>query len=403
MKNNILRKYYLDKIKPYVGKEIIKVLIGQRRVGKSYLLYQIKDYILKKDKSANTIFINMEEHKYSHLKNDKDLIKEILKNTKKKAKNYIFIDEIQEIENFEKALRNFFIDNKYDIYCTGSNAKMLSSEIATTLSGRTIEFKIFSLSYPEFLTFHNLEFNQESLLKYIKYGGLPFLINLNLEDEIVYNYLSGIYNTILFKDIVERHNVRNVNFLKNLTEYLADNTASIVSAKRISDYLKSQKINISTNVVLNYLSYLEGAFFIFKVKRAEVAGRKIFEIGEKYFFEDLGLRHVLIDYRQSDINKVLENLIYTHMANSGYKIYVGILGEYEIDFICEKQGKKVYIQAAYLINNDKTYAREFGNLLKIKDNYPKYVVSMDQLIGNEEKGIKHLNIMNFLKQFPFEI
>ncbi len=399
----IVRDNYLEKIKPFVNKEIIKVIIGQRRVGKSYLLFQIMDFISKENKNSNIIYINLEQYENNHIKNENDLINEVVKKTKPKVKNYVFIDEIQEVENFEKALRSLFIDNKYDIYCTGSNANLLSSEIATILSGRTIEFKVYSLSYTEFLGFHQLNTGQDSFLKYIKYGGLPFLINLKLEDEIVYNYLSSIYNTILFKDVVERHNVRNIHFLKSLTEYLADNSASIVSAKKISDYLKSQKINISVNVVLNYLSYLEAAFFIFKVKRAAIMGKKIFDIGEKYFFEDIGLRHVLIGYQQSDIHKVLENLVYSHLVSSDFKVNVGVLGNNEIDFICEKKGKKAYFQVTYLMKEQKTHDREFGNLLKIKDNYPKYVISMDQLIGKDEKGIKHLNILDFLSQFPFEI
>ncbi len=395
IKKYIKRPIYLDQIKPFIDKDIIKVIIGQRRVGKSYLLFQIMDEIKKKNKTANIIYINKELNEFETIKNDKDLLDYIKKNNKNK-KSYVFIDEIQDIQNFEKALRSLKAEGKYDIYCTGSNANLLSSEIATYLSGRYIEINVFGLSYVEFLQFHNLKEDTDSFLKYIKYGGLPYLINLDLTDEIVYHYLKSIYNTILLKDVVSRFNIRNVSFLESLIDYLADNTGSLVSSKKISDFLKSQKINISTNIVLDYLSFLANAFFIFKVQRSEVQGKKIFEINDKYYFEDLGLRHSLIGYKQVDINKILENLVFLHLQILGYKVTVGQLKEKEIDFVCEKENKKIYIQVAYLIN-DKNKDREFGNLLQIKDNYPKIVVSTDELIDNSEyKGVKHFNIRNFL-------
>jgi len=397
IKKYIKRPIYINQIKPFIDKDIIKVIIGQRRVGKSYLLFQIMDEIKKKSKTANIIYINKELNEFDDIKNYQDLLNYIKKNTKNK-KNYIFIDEIQDIENFEKALRNLKAEEKYDIYCTGSNANLLSSEIATYLSGRYIEIKVYGLNYTEFLQFHKLEENTDSFLKFIKYGGLPYLINLELNDETVYHYLKSIYNTILLKDVVDRYNIRNVSFLENLVDYLADNTGSLVSAKKISDFLKSQKINISPNVVLDYLSFLTNAFFVFKVSRSEIQGKKIFEINDKYYFEDLGLRHSLIGYKQIDINKILENLVFLHLQILGYKITVGQLKDKEIDFVCEKNNKKVYVQVAYLINN-KNKDREFGNLLQIKDNHPKIVVSSDEFIGNSEyKGIKHLNIRNFLSK-----
>jgi len=275
IKKYIKRKRYLDKIKPFIDKDIIKVIVGQRRVGKSYLLFQIMDAIKKRRKHSNIIYINKELNKFDKLKNYQDLLVYVKEHSKKSAKNYIFIDEIQDIDGFEKALRSLKSSEKYDIYCTGSNSNLLSGELATYLSGRYIEIQVFGLSYREFLIFHKLENKQESLLKYIKYGGLPYLMHLELDDLVVYDYLKNVYNTILYKDIVSRYKIRNPAFLENLVEYLAKNTGSIVSAKKISDFLKSQKINISPNIVLNYLSFLSNAFFIFKTVRSDIQGKKI--------------------------------------------------------------------------------------------------------------------------------
>lgn len=397
IKRYIKRPLYLNKISPFIDKDIIKVIVGQRRVGKSYLLFQIMDLIKEKHKNANIIYINKELNEFDKIKNHQDLLAYIGKNTKGK-KNYIFIDEIQDIEKFEKALRSLKAKGEYDIYCTGSNANLLSGELATYLSGRYIEIKVFSLSYGEFLHFHKLKESQESFLKYIKYGGLPYLLNLELNDEIVYNYLKSVYNTILLKDVVARYKIRNVSFLENLITYLADNTGSLVSAKKISDFLKSQKINISPNIVLDYLSFLVSAFFVFKVSRVDIQGKKIFEVNDKYYFEDLGLRHSVVGYKQPDINKVLENLVFLHLQISGYKVAIGQLKDKEVDFVCEKQGKKIYIQVAYIIT-DENKEREFGNLLAIQDNYPKIVVSMDEMIdGKSHKGVEHKNIRDFLSK-----
>ncbi|MBU2578978.1 ATP-binding protein [Patescibacteria group bacterium] len=398
IKTYIKRPIYLNKIKPFIDKDIIKVIVGQRRVGKSYLLFQIMDLIKQKHKKANIIYINKESNEFSDIKNYQNLLTYIKKKTIKNKKSYVFIDEIQDIENFEKALRDLKAKGKYDIYCTGSNAKLLSGELATFLSGRYIEIKIFSLSYSEFLIFHKLKDDQDSFLKFIKYGGLPYLINLKLNDEIVYDYLKSIYNTILLKDVVERYKIRNIFFLENLINYLADNVGSLVSSKKISDFLKSQKINISPNIVLDYLLFLNNAFFVFKVSRTDIQGKKFFEINDKYYFEDLGLRHSIIGYKQMDINKIMENLVFLHLQILGYKVFIGQLKNKEVDFVCEKQNKKVYIQVAYLITNENK-EREFGNLLAIKDNYPKIVVSSDEMIDKSDyKGIKHINIRNFLNR-----
>ena len=398
IKDFIKRTYYLDRIRPFMNKDVIKVLVGQRRVGKSYLLFQIMDELVKQGfKKGNILYINKELHEFDAIRDYRDLLQHVKQTVKGRQRTALFIDEIQGISQFERAVRDLQASGRYDIYCTGSNADVLSGELATYLSGRYVEIEVYSLSYPEFLTFHKLDNNEDSLLKYLKYGGLPYLINLELNDAVVYDYLKSITNTILFKDVVARYNIRNVAFLERLVEYLADNVGSIVSAKRISDFLKSQKTNISPIVVMNYLSFLSAAFLIFKVKRSEIGGRKLFEINEKYYFQDCGLRHALVGYHIGDINKVLENVVYMHLKVSGYTVTVGQMGAREVDFVCERRGEKLYVQVAYLIPERKAWDREFGNLLQIPDNYPKLVVSMDKMIEGGEKGITHMYITRFLK------
>jgi uncharacterized protein len=390
------RPYYINKIIPYIGADLIKVIIGQRRVGKSYILLQLMDEIRAKDKKANIVYINKEENEFDGIVNNRDLIVFAEKHAKTKVKNYLFIDEIQDIENFEKALRHLFAKKTFDLYCTGSNARLLSSEIATGLSGRYIEIPVHALSYQEFLQFQGLSSGEDSLLKYIRYGGLPFLVNLELRDEVVYGYLQSIYNTIILKDVVARFSIRNINFLNCLLEYLAGNIGSLVSANRISDFLKSQKIKTTPNIVLDYLSYLTSSFIIREVNRSDIKGKKIFEINEKYYWEDLGLRNSLVGYKSAEIGQILENIVYLHLLRLGFKINVGQLGNKEIDFVAEKEGQRIYVQVAYLINDKATKEREFGNLLLIQDNYRKVVVSMDKMIGNDLSGIRHQHIIDFL-------
>lgn len=396
IKKYIRRTYYLERVRPYMNKDLIKVIVGQRRVGKSYFLFQLMDELKKMGINRdNILYINKELHEFEHIRDYKDLLRYIKRSGA--GKKAVFIDEIQDIMQFERALRDLSADGRYDVYCTGSNADLLSGELATYLSGRAVEIAVFSLSYPEFLEFHKLENSDESFLKYVKYGGLPYLIHLQLNDAVVYDYLRNINNTILFKDVVRRYSVRNVAFLERLVEYLADNIGSLVSAKKISDFLKSQRTEISPNVVLNYLSYLAASFLIFKVRRSDVAGKKIFEINEKYYFQDTGLRHALVGYRHVDINKVLENVVYMHLKISGYSITVGRQNDREIDFVCDRKGEKLYVQVAYLLPDKKTIDREFSSLLDVKDNYPKFVVSMDRMIEGSVKGIVHVHVLDFLK------
>ncbi len=397
MKELIERTEYLQKIELYKNKHIIKVLVGARRVGKTTILMQLSKRIKNSDSQANIIFINKEYYEFKEIKNNDDLYKYVHSKIKKQKNNYIFIDEIQEINDFEIALRQLFAE-QHDIYCTGSNARMLSGDLATHLSGRYIEFKISSLTYSGFLQFHNLPNNNTSLLKYIRYGGLPYLINIELNDNLVYGYLKSIYNTIILKDVIARYNIRDIAFLERLVEYLSDNLGSYVSSKKIADFLKSQGISLSVNTVLNYLQFLNNAFFIQKVQRYDIHGKKRFEINDKFYFGDLGLKHSIIPYNSNDIGKVFENLVYNQLVSKGYTVYVGKLKNMEIDFIANKNGITKYIQVAYLLPDEKVRQREFGNLLKIKDNYEKIVISADELLSGDYKGIKQVHILDFLTE-----
>ena len=395
MKIYIKRESYIKKIKPFIDKGIVKVLIGQRRVGKSFVLFQIIDEIKKINKKANIIYINKESNEFEFINDYKDLLEYIKEKQDKKNKNYLFIDEIQDINKFELAIRDLVLKDNFDIYITGSNSNIFSSELATFLSGRYIEIEIKSLSFNEFLKFHNLKKNKESLFKYMKFGGMPYLVNLELTEDIVYEYLKNIYNTIILKDVVFRNDIRNAEFLNRLIEFLSDNIGNLISANKINDFLKSQKVEISINTILNYINFLNQTFFIQKVKRQNIIGKKIFEINEKYYFEDLGIKNSIFGYKESDINKILENLVYSHLKNLGYNVFVGVIENKEIDFVAFKNDKKIYVQVCYLLFNKETKDREFGNLLSIKDNYEKIVVSMDQ-ISNNYMGIKNINILDFL-------
>lgn len=398
IKDFIPREIYLQKIVPFVNKDIIKIFIGQRRVGKSFMLYQVIGHIIKNNPESNIIYINKELSDFDFIRNHKEL-NDFVARYSTDGKNYLLIDEVQDIEGFEKSLRNLLATGKYDIYCTGSNSQLLSSDIAGHLSGRFIEIKIFSLSYNEFLKFHKLKDTNKSMIKYAKFGGLPYLINLKLDEFIVYEYLKNVYATVLFKDVVRRHKIRNVFFLEKLVRFLADSTGSLISATKISKYLKSQNVNMSTQIVLNYLSYLAEAFLVFKVNRVDVFGKKIFETSEKYYFEDWGLKNSVIGFKQADFGKIMENIVFIHLMLSGYYVKIGLSGTREIDFVGEKQNEKMYIQVAYLLTDQSTIDREYGNLLKIKDNYPKYVVSMDEIQGNTYEGIQHLHLREFLSRY----
>lgn len=300
------RPSYIDRIKPFMGQNIIKVFTGQRRVGKSYLLFQLINE-LQIQGISSIIYINKENLEFSFLQNANELHQYVLDNKAKSGKTYVFIDEIQDIINFEAALRSLLLYDDIDLYCTGSNANLLSGDIAGYLSGRYIEIVVHSLCYTEFLDFHGLQPNEASVEQFIKYGGLPYLKHLPLEDNVVFEYLKNIYATIVYRDVINRYAIRNVNFLEQLVLFLAGNTGSLFSAKKISDFLKSQRINVASNQVQTYVQYLVNAFLIHKVARYDIVGKRIFEVGDKYYFENLGIRNGIWGYRIEDrsVGKVI--------------------------------------------------------------------------------------------------
>lgn len=392
----ISRPDYLTKVVPFINKPVIKVFTGQRRSGKSYLLLQTIDYIRKNYPDSISIYINKELPDFNFIKDDETLWSFIKSQHQEGQKAFVFIDEIQEIFQFEISLRGLLATGDYDIYCTGSNATLLSGELATLLSGRYIEINVHTLSFNEFLRFHQLDNSVTSLTKYMVQGGMPFLVHLEDNDLVRQEYLRNVLNTILYKDIVQRFNVRNFTFLHNLMVYVADNTGSLLSANRINEYLKSQKLNVSTVTILDYLHFLESSYLVHRLKRYDITGHKIFEINDKYYFEDLGLRHTLRPYNPKETNKYIENLVFKHLLNNEYQVFVGKLGDREIDFIGRKGDSVIYVQVALSVSEPKTFEREFGNLLLIRDNHPKYVVTLDEYATGNHEGIKHLNLRDFL-------
>ena len=400
----INRPIYTERILPFVGKGIIKVLTGQRRVGKSCILQQLITDIQAKNPDANIIFINLEFEEFRPIKTETDLFDYLKDKFISNKDNYLFIDEVQDIVGFEHVLRSLQSKNTCDIFVTGSNAKMLSSELSTYLAGRYIEFHIHSLSYPEFLVFHKLLDTNQSLMLYLTYGGLPYLSMFSLTDEYVYEYLRNVYSTILLRDVVQRENIRNVDFLETLLLYVADNVGNLFSASNISKYLKSQRTEINTNQVINYLRLLSNAYIINKVGRVDVNGLRKFEIGEKYFFEDIGLRNCHVGFSlQRDIHKLIENAVFLHLQGLQYEVFVGKKDNLEIDFVAVKQGKRIYVQATYLLADENTQKREFGNLSSIQDNYPKYVVSLDEFYRqSDNEGIKHIHLREFLMKMSLD-
>jgi uncharacterized protein len=390
------RDTYIERIKPFMRTPIVKVVIGHRRVGKSYILFLLIELIKKEESDANIIYINKEDIDFVDLNTYKELHEYISPKLVANKKNYIFIDEIQDIENFKVAIRSLALDDNNDIYITGSNSEMFSSDLANELGGRYVEFRIYSLSYLEFLSFHKLPNDDESLEKYVRFGGLPYLIHLPLNEQIVMEYIKSVYSTIVLRDVVQRKKIRNTDFLEQLIRFLANNVGSLFSSKSISDFLMSQNVKISSTQVSEYADSLAEAFVVHKIGRYDIVGKKFFERGEKYFFENLGIRNAVAGYKPQDRAKRIENLVCNHLLFCGYDVKVGTLSTEEIDFVCTRGGETIYIQVAIELSSPETIAREFGNLLKIKDNYPKIVVSGERLFENSYEGVEHMYIRDFL-------
>lgn len=395
----ISRPNYYSKLEKLLGKGVLIVLTGQRRVGKSYVM---KELVARKQQepNANVIYIDKEKTAFDTLVTYKDLVTYVEERLDKSKHNYLLIDEVQEIEEFERGLRNYYNESFIDVVVTGSNSDILSSDLGTMLSGRYVEVFIQGLSYPEFLEFHNLEDGEAAINKYINYGGLPGLRPFGLDNpETINDYLQGVYNTILVKDIIRRKKIRNVPFLENLIRFIADNIGKPMSATSIQNHMTSNESEVSKNLILKYMKAITEAYLAAAVSRYNIHGKKLLETNDKFYFGDVGIRNFIVGGRRAnDIEKIVENLVYQHMVRLGYEVKVGQLYSTEIDFVGTRGDEVVYVQSAYLITEEKTFNREFGNLLPIKDNYPKYVISMTPYMDSSKwEGIIHIPFVEFLK------
>ena len=396
----LTRQHYADIVDSWIGKGNIIALVGSRRVGKSYIL---KDFIQRhsRDENSNIIYVDKEKKNFKSIKNKDDLDTWIEERFVPGKHNYILIDEVQEIESFEDSVCSWYSEDDTDVLITGSNSDLLSGELATRLSGRHVEIRVHPLTYMEFLQFHNLPDSDESLMTYLNYGGLPGLRTVGLDnEEQVWDYLASVFNTIMLKDIIERYDIRNIPFLNNLIAFYADTTGKLTSANSISKYMKSQNEKVSSNLILLYRSFYSEAFLIDVVSRYDIHGKKLFESNEKIYWDDIGLRNLKASGgMDSYIEKVIENAVYKQLSYLGFDIKVGVLNAGEVDFVCTKSGQTIYVQASYIIAEDTTREREFGPLEKIRDNYPKYVISATPyLTQRNENGIIHLSLRKFLTE-----
>ncbi len=392
----INRKEYIALVSSLLGKGEAVVLTGHRRAGKSCILELLAAELSPK---GNVIYIDMENPENADLSTFQELSERIKSSLVESRRNYVLIDEVQEVKEFEKALRYWVKQDGVDVVVTGSNAAMLSSDIANSFAGRYHRVHVSSLDYKEFLTFYGLEDSDNTFSLYLRWGGLPFLYRIPLEDERTRTeYLGSIYDTIFVKDIVRRRNVRNVSLLNNLAHFVADSSGKVFSANSIAKYLKGTHLTVSANTVGEYVEALCDTYMIDRVKRYDIKGKSVFEQQDKFYFEDLGLRNYLCrNKRFMDIEKILEGAVYLKLKRSGYEVYVGQLNGKEIDFVARRGDKVIYVQVALQVSSTDTYDREYGNLKMIKDNYPKYVVTMDPNVGLiHDSGIIACSARQFL-------
>ena len=394
----IFRDRYIEKIKNFIDKPIVKILTGMRRVGKSTILNIIKNDVLKDIPEENKIYMNFESFEYFEINNSsalKEYLNEKLKD--QKGKVYFFFDEIQLVEDWEKVINALRVSFDSDIYITGSNSKLISGDLATLLAGRYVEFEIQPLSFYEFSEIYkDLNLNEEDLFqKFIKIGGMPGLKYFKLEEEVSQKYLNDIYNTVLVKDVLNYNNIRDVDIFNRILSFAMQNIGATFSASAIKNYLKSENRNISVDTVLNYLEYCNSAFVLKKVPRFDLEGKKLLKVDEKYYLTDHGFRQSMGFSNVKDIEKTLENIVYIELLSRGYDVKIGKVKDREIDFVAKRGEIISYFQISYLMENEKTREREFGVYDLIKDNYPKYVLSMDKF-DFSQKGIVHKNIIDFL-------
>ncbi|RMH86250.1 MAG: ATP-binding protein [Calditrichaeota bacterium] len=394
-----IRKTYLKRLYRWKDKPLIKIITGLRRSGKSTLIKLFVDSLVNSGvEPERVLYINKESLKFQHIATFAHLYREALAAYQKvKHKLYLFVDEVQEIDQWEKAVVSLHSEEIADIYLTGSNARLFAGELATLLGGRYIQIPVFPLTYSEFLIFRQKDNHDENAFnEFLQFGGLPGIHHLEWNEGVIYEYLNAVFDTIILRDIIKRNNIRNPAFLEKIVQFVFDNIAQIFSARRVVDFLKKEQRRTNVETVYNYLNYLTDAHMVYRVPRYDIKGKRLLEVREKYFVADIGLRHALLGYRAQDINQLLENIVFIELRKRGYRVFVGQLNDSEVDFIVEKEGQKAYLQIAYLLASQETIRREFGPLMKIKDNYPKYVLSLDRHFLPDREGIKQLNIIDFL-------
>ncbi len=393
----IKRDYYLKKIIPFIDTDLVKVLTGIRRSGKSVMMLLIKDELIKRGVLTEQIIsINFEDFDYIKLR-DPFILNEWIKTKARgiKGKIYLFLDEIQEVSNWEQVINSFRVSLNIDIYITGSNAKLLSGDMATYLAGRYVQFDIYPFSYHEYLLARGVSESATEFQQYIQLGGMPFLINLSYQKDASRQYLLDVYNSVLLKDIIKRNKIRDADLLERILMFSFSNIGNPSSASSIAKFLKSENRKQSNDTILNHLKACTSAYILNKIPRMDLQGKKLLTVNEKYYVADLGLRDALLGNKAKDIGQILENIVCLELIRRGYKVTVGKIGKLEINFVAEKNGQRMYIQVSYLLADEKTIDSEFGVYGKIKDNYPKYVLSLDDFDFSRD-GIIHENIRHFL-------
>lgn len=397
----IKRELYMKRIRPFIGSDLIKVMTGIRRCGKSVMLELIKQELIESGVNPiQFISINFEDLSYSHLQTAKSLHDEITCRAKDiDGKVYLFFDEIQEVKDWEKCINSFRVSLDCDIYITGSNAKLLSGELATYLGGRYVEFVIYPFSFGEFIELYrpiNPDVSiQQCFQKYLITGGMPYLANIRYADEPSKQYLHDLFNSVQLKDIVKRNKIRDVDLLERIIAYVIANVGTTFSARSLTKFLKSEQRTVAPETILNYIKYCCDAYLFYQVKRVDLQGKQILSTNKKYYIADHGIREAVFGGNMRDINLILENIVYLELLRRGYKVTVGKTGEKEIDFVCDKRGDKLYVQVTYLLASEDTIKCEFDAYDTIRDNFPKYVVSLDEF-DMSRNGIKHQNIRDFL-------
>lgn len=398
----VRREAYIEKLKPFIGKPLIKIITGIRRSGKSTVLKLLTEEVIKTGvKTSEILYFNFESFANSHLTSAKSLYEDVKGKINTSKKYYLLFDEIQEVYQWEKAVNSFLVDFDVDIYITGSNSHLLSSELATFLAGRYVEIPIYTLSFHEFLDFKRSysEITGNKLLLFVEYlrkGGFPVIHTLDYDEETAYQVVSDIYDSVILRDTVQRHKIRDIELLNRVIQYTFDNLGNTFSGKNVADYFKSQQRKIDINTVYNYLSALEGAFILYRVSRYDLKGKEILKTQEKFFLADISLLYATMGYRDRMISGILENLIFLELKRRAFKVFIGKFDNREIDFVAERKNQKIYIQVAYKLESQQTIDREFSALIALSDHYPKYVVTMDDFFTDTIEGVIHMHISDFL-------